>query len=293
MNENKTNINWFPGHMKVTQRLIKENMTKVDLVVELIDARIPFSSRNPLLANLINNKPRIVVLGKSDLADSNVSDMWIKYIAKTENVLAIAVNCKNAKSAKYIVSTIKKALTNLIKNKSNKGMIGRVPRVMIVGIPNVGKSTLINSLAGKNKAKAENRPGVTTNKQWVSVDGMVDLLDMPGTLWHKFEDPAVGLNLAYIGSIKDSVFDVEYVAMNLLEYLHKNYNNKLIERFNVDLSDISEPFEKLEAVGRSRGMLVKGGEVDTERAAITVLDEYRSGKFGKITLEMPPTIENS
>ena len=292
MSENRTNINWFPGHMKVTERLIKENMSKVDLVIELIDARIPFSSRNPLLAKLINNKPRIVVLGKSDLADSNVNDMWIKYIAKTEKVLAIAVNCKNAKSVKSIVATIKTALTDLIKNKSNKGMVGRAPRAMIVGIPNVGKSTLINSLAGKNKAKAENRPGVTINKQWVSINGVIDLLDMPGTLWHKFEDPTVGLNLAYIGSIKDSVFDIEYVAMNLLEYLHKNYNDRLIERFNVDLSDIDEPFEKLEAVGRSRGMLVKGGNVDTERAAITVLEEYRSGKFGKITLEMPPNIED-
>ncbi len=292
MDENRANINWFPGHMKVTQRLIKENMSKVDLVIELIDSRIPFSSRNPLLANLINNKPRIVALGKSDLADSNVSDMWVKYISKTEKTLAIAVNCKNAKSVKAVVSVVKKALAGLIKHKTNKGMVGRAPRVMIVGIPNVGKSTLINSLAGKNKAKAENRPGVTTNKQWVSVDGVVDLLDMPGTLWHKFEDPKVGLNLAYIGSIKDSVFDIEYVAMNLLEYLHKNYNSKLIERFNVDLSDVNEPFEKLEAVGRSRGMLIKGGEVDTERAAITVLEEYRSGKFGKITLEMPPNIED-
>ena len=292
MSENRTNINWFPGHMKVTQRLIKENMSKVDLVIELIDSRIPSSSRNPLLANLINNKPRIVVLGKSDLADSNVSDMWIKYIAKTEKVLATAVNCKNSKSVKSIVFTIKKTLADFLKNKSNKGMVGRAPRAMIVGIPNVGKSTLINSLAGKNKAKAENRPGVTTNKQWVSVDGVVDLLDMPGTLWHKFEDPKVGLNLAYIGSIKDSVFDIEYVAMNLLEYLHKNYRRKLIERFNVDLSDVNEPFEKLEAVGRSRGMLIKGGEVDTERAAITVLEEYRTGKFGKITLEMPPNIED-
>lgn len=279
-----SSIHWFPGHMRVSQRLIKENISRVDLIVELIDARIPRSSRNPFFKDItVGNKAKIVVMSKADLADCELSDAWIEHIENTEGVRAVAVNCKNAKSVKNLIGVIKKVVSNLREKRFGN----RALRAMVVGIPNVGKSTLINSLAGKNKAKVENRPGVTRTTQWVRIGDGVDLLDTPGTLAHKFEDPAIGLNLAYTGAIKDAVYDVEYVAMNLIEYLSSNYMKQVSKRFGVNFSDLSEPFEKLEAIGKSRGTLARGGEVDFGRAALRLLEEYRSGKLGRITLEMP------
>lgn len=280
------NIQWFPGHMKKTERLIKDNISLVDLVVELIDSRAPISSQNPMLNNLIKSKPRILLLAKSDLSDSNANRQWIKHF-KDKDIPAMLVDCKNKKIVKNVVHLIRETLADLIALRSQKGISGKIIRIMVVGIPNVGKSTFINSLAGRYKAKTEDRPGVTMDKQWIHVDGNIDLLDTPGTLWPKFDNLLIGLHLAFIGSIKDDVYDVEYIAMQLLDYLSKNYPDLLKERFKIEFADNKEPYEKLEDLGRARGMIIKGGEIDTLRAANALLFEYRSGKLGRITLEMP------
>ena len=279
-----SSIHWFPGHMRASQRLLKENLSRVDLMIELIDARIPRSSRNPFFKDITpGNKARVVVMSKGDLADCRLSEAWIRHIENTERVRALAVDCKNAKSVKNVVDVLKEVLSNFSKKRG----LGRLMRAMIVGIPNVGKSTLINSLAKKSKARVENRPGVTRTAQWIHLDSGLDLLDTPGTLPSKFESPEVGLNLAYTGAIKDTVYDVEYVAINLIEYLSANYSKQVKGRFGVDFSEFSRPIEKLEAIGRLRGMLLKGGEIDLNRAALGLLEEYRSGRLGRITLEMP------
>ncbi len=280
----KPDIEWFPGHMKKTERMIARNLSKVDLVLELADARVPRSSRNPSLGKLIGKKPRIVVLGKSDMADPNVTKKWLAAIAQ-EGYPALAVDCRNQKGIERVIPLIRETLQELLLRRQKRGMAGRMVRVMVVGIPNVGKSTFINRLAGKNRAKAEDRPGVTRQQQWVHVQGDVDLLDMPGTLWPKFEDQDVGLHLAFTGAIKDDVFDVEFVAMHLIDYLWKHYPQAVMDRFSVRSLEGLEPFEQLEALGKSRGMLLRGAEVDTERAAAMLLHEYRAGKLGRITLE--------
>ncbi len=279
-----SSIHWFPGHMRASQRLLKGNISRVDLIVELIDARIPHSSRNPFFKDITNsNKAKIVVMSKGDLADRRFSEAWIGHIENTERVRALAVDCKNSKSVKNVIDVLKEVLSNFSKKRS----LGRLMRAMIVGIPNVGKSTLINSLAKKSKARVENRPGVTRIAQWIHLDNGLDLLDTPGTLPSRFESPEVGLNLAYTGAIKDAVYDVEYVAMNLIEFLSANHSKQVKARFGVDFSEFARPIEKLEAFGRLRGMLLKKGEVDLNRAALSLLDEYRSGKLGRITLEIP------
>lgn len=282
-------IQWFPGHMKKTERMIEKNLPLVDVVVEVIDARIPASSRNPVLDRLIKGKPRIVLLNKCDVADVNFTRRWVEYF-QSLGIAALAVDCQTGKNLKLVQPLIREVLAELIEKRSSKGMAGRIVRAMVVGIPNVGKSTFINKMAGSKRAKVEDRPGVTRGKQWVHIDNDIDLLDMPGVLWPKFEDPQVGMHLAYTGAVKDDVVDTELLAMNLLEYLSKNYPKLLTERFKLgDTSDM-EPFERLEEVGRRRGMLISGGEVNTERAAIMVLDEYRGGKLGKLTLERPPAL---
>ena len=280
----KANINWFPGHMRLSQRLLKENISRVDLIVELIDARIPCSSRNPFFKDITSgNKARVVVMSKGDLADCRFGEAWIRHIENTERVRALAVDCKNAKSVKNVIDVLKEVLSNFSKRRA----LGRLMRAMIVGIPNVGKSTLINSLAKKSKARVENRPGVTRTAQWIHLDSGLDLLDTPGTLPSKFENPEVGLNLAYTGAIKDTIYDVEYVAMNLIEFLSANHSKQVKSRFGVDFSEFPRPIEKLEAFGRLRGMLLKKGEIDLNRAALSLLEEYRSGRLGRITLEIP------
>ncbi|MBC5787384.1 ribosome biogenesis GTPase YlqF [Clostridium facile] len=286
MNEQQPTIQWFPGHMKKTERLIEKNLPYVDVVVELIDARVPYSSRNPLLGKLIGNKPRVVLLNKCDMADPNVTAKWLRWFQQ-QGIPAMAIDCRTGKNIKKFQPFVREVLKETIERRANKGMIGRIVRVMVVGVPNVGKSTFINKLAGSKRAKAEDRPGVTRGKQWVHIENDVDLLDMPGVLWPKFEDPQVGIHLAFTGAIKDDVIDLEYLAMQLLEYLAQHYPERLKERFKLEDTSDMEAYERLEAVGRKRGMLISGGEVNTERAAIVTLDEYRSGKLGCISWEEP------
>ncbi len=281
------NIQWFPGHMAKTRRLIKANISLVDAVVELLDARTPLSSGNPEMESLTGGKPRIVLLNKCDVADEKATQAWINYYNK-KGVTAMAVDCKSGKGLKNFLPTVKnKVLKELMEKRKAHGMSGAAIRLMIVGIPNVGKSSFINRMAGAKRTKVEDRPGVTRTKQWVKLENGVELLDMPGVLWPKFEDQSVALRLAFTGAINDDILDTETLAMKLLCYLADNYPNSLKERYKVEAQPDDTGLVLLEKVGRKRGMMISGGEIDTERAAITVLDEFRSGKLGKITLEMP------
>lgn len=290
-NSDMKQIQWFPGHMAKTRRLITSNLSLVDAVVEILDARTPLSSRNPEMDKLTRNKPRMVLLNKCDLADDKTTQLWINYF-KNCGCAALAVDCKSGKGLKSILPTIKSTvLKELMDKRAKNGMTGAAIRLMIVGIPNVGKSSLINKLAGSKRAKVEDRPGVTRTKQWVKLDNNTELLDMPGVLWPKFEDQDVAIRLAFTGAISDDILDIETLAMKLLSYLAENYPASLTERYKIELSDEDTGLELLEKVGKKRGMMISGGEINTERAAITVLDEFRSGKLGKITLEAPPQKE--
>lgn len=280
-------IQWFPGHMAKTRRAITANLKLVDAVVEIVDARAPLSSRNPEMDRLTAGKPRIILLNKCDLADNKATDKWINYF-NNNNVTALAVDCKSGKGIKSFIPTVKnKVLKELIEKRERNGMTGATIRLMIVGIPNVGKSSLINRLAGSKRAKVEDRPGVTRVKQWVKIGNNTELLDMPGVLWHKFEDQSVAIKLAFTGAVSDDILDIETLAMKLLVFLKENYPESLTERYKIEYSDGETGLELLEKVGKKRGMMISGGEVNTERASITVLDEFRSAKLGRITLEMP------
>ena len=280
-------IQWFPGHMAKTKRMIKASLPLVDAVVEIIDSRIPCSSKNPDLQSLIEGKPRIVILNKCDTADENLVNQWISWYSK-QGITAIATDCRTGRGVNKFIPAIKIILKDMLARYEAKGMSGRVIHVMVVGIPNVGKSSFINRLAKQRKAKVEDRPGVTLNKQWVKIDKDVELLDMPGVLWPKFEDPIVGERLAFTGAVKDAVVDVEALASRLLFILNGMYRDTIMSRYNIQTEDEEEGYEILKKVGKSRGMLISGGEINTERAAITVLDEFRGGKLGRITLEVPP-----
>lgn len=279
-------IQWFPGHMAKTRRMMKECLPLVDAVIEIVDARIPFSSRNPEMNQLLEGKQRIILLNKCDMADDKVTSMWLNFY-QNQGIYAVAADCKTGKNVKKIIPAVQPALKELLDRRKAKGLVGRPIRLMVVGIPNVGKSSFINAMAKAKRTKVEDRPGVTRTKQWVAVDEKTELLDMPGVLWPKFEDPLVGERLAFTGAVKDDVVDIELLAMRLLEYLSGLYPENLTARYKININENNGGLELLEAVGRKRGMLISGGEVDTERAAIMVLDEYRSGKLGKITLELP------
>ena len=284
-------IQWFPGHMAKTRRLIAANLKLVDAVVEIVDARAPLSSRNPAMDSMTKGKPRLVLLNKSDLADDRATQMWINYF-RNSGAEALAVDCKSGKGLKNVLPTVRtKVLKELMEKRAAQGMTGAAVRLMIVGIPNVGKSSLINRLAGTKRAKVEDRPGVTRTKQWVKLDNNTELLDMPGVLWPKFEDQDVAVRLAFTGAISDDILDIETLAMKLLSYLAEEYPTSLKERYKLETSGEESGLELLENVGRKRGMMISGGEINTERAAITVLDEFRSGKLGRITLELPPQRE--
>ena len=276
------NIQWFPGHMTKTRRMIEADIKLVDAVVEIVDSRIPESSRNPILSELVGNKPRIIMLNKCDYADDNITKQWKSFYEK-QGFSVMICDCRSGKGIKQFTPMLKGILSDLLEKRRAKGMIGKALRIMVVGIPNVGKSSFINRMANSKKTQVGDRPGVTRGKQWVTIDKEVELLDMPGILWPKFDDQSVAVKLAFTGAIKDDVMDVESLAMHLGEYLIENYPDKIKERYK--LTDFDENI--LELIARKRGMMISGGEPDTERAAITLLDEFRGGKIGKITLERP------
>ena len=283
MNENVT-VQWFPGHMAKTRRIIKENLKLVDGVCEIVDARVPESSRNPELDKLIERKPRIVLLNKADLADENATARKIREL-KQKGVVALAVDCRSGRGLDKFPAAVKEALSEKIKQNEERGMQGKALRVMVVGIPNTGKSSFINRMAGKYRAKVADRPGVTTTSQWFAIGSGIELLDTPGVLWPKFEDPEVGFKLAFTGSVKDEILDTEEIAVRLLKVMKDNYSDRMAERYKISDFEDLEPYELLELIARKRGMLISKGEADTLRASVMLLDEYRGGKLGRITLE--------
>lgn len=284
----KQTVQWFPGHMSKTRRLIKETLPTIDLVTEILDARIPVSSRNPEIDELTEKKPRIILLNKFDVADEKTTNEWISFF-KSKGQYAIAVNCKNGKGLEKYRPLVRQVLRDTIKKNEERGMPGKALRVMVVGIPNVGKSSFINKMAGKNKAKVADKAGVTRSNQWYFIGDGIEILDTPGVLWPKFDDRSVGDKLAFIGSVKDEILDIETMAVRLIDVLKTDYENLLRERYKLQNEDISslESWEVLEMIGRKRGMLISGGEIDTERVSVMLLDEYRGGKLGRISFEKP------
>ena len=283
--EDKMNIQWYPGHMTKTRRQIEGDLKLVDAVCEIVDARIPISSRNPDIDAICGNKPRIIVLNRMDLADPEATKVWTEYF-KGKGMAVVVTDCKTRKGINNFTPAARHACKEKLARDAARGM-NRPLRVMVVGIPNVGKSTLINQISGRKGAKAENRPGVTRGKQWVTVDRDLLLLDTPGILWPKFEDPDVGMKLAYTGAVKDDILDIEELACRLIELLHARYPQALKDRYKLEAEQGTAGYELLQMAGRKRGFLVSGGEIDTERMAKVLVDEFRSGKLGRFTLEVP------
>ena len=283
-------IQWFPGHMAKTRRLIGENLKNVDIVIELLDARIPSSSRNPEITRLTEGKPLITLLNKSMLADPAETEKWVKYYTGDGHI-CIPFDCIGKKGVDRLIPAVKTVLADKIARYEQKGMHGRKLRAMVVGIPNVGKSSLINLLGGTKKAKVENRPGVTLTPQWVTTKEGLDLMDMPGVLWPRFDDREIGENLAITGAIKDDVVEIETLAVALCHKLRYRYPALLAERYKLDANTVTgnlSDYELFEAIGKKRGFLISGGEINTERTANTLLDEFRAAKIGRITLDLPP-----
>lgn len=273
------NINWYPGHMKKTRELIQENLKMVDVVIEVVDARIPYSSRNPIIDDIVKNKQRIIILNKSDLADLKENEKWAKYF-KDKGFLVLSMNCMTG----FGVNKLFSILLNIQKKKNEGQILKRTLRMMIVGVPNVGKSSLINRLTGKKSTQVGDRPGVTKGKQWLTIQNDMQLLDTPGILWPKFEDPKVGLNLAFCGSIKDEVMDLSELALELIEVLQNNYPELLLERYKIE-KIFETPLENMEAIAVKRGFILSGKRIDYERTGRRILDEFRAGTIGQITLE--------
>ena len=282
------NIQWYPGHMTKTRRQIEADLKQVDAVCEIVDARIPVSSRNPDIDSICGSKPRVIVLNRIDLADPNATKKWTAFY-KSKGYTVVCTDCKSRKGIADFNPAVRAACKDKIERDQARGM-NRPVRLMVVGIPNVGKSTLINQVSGRKGAKAENRPGVTRGKQWVTVDAGLQLMDTPGILWPKFEDPEVGMMLAYTGAVKEGIIDIEELACRLMELLHKFYPQTLLERYKVEAPEGTPGWELLEMAGRARGFLMARAEVNTERMAKVLLDEFRSGKLGKFTLEMPEEV---
>ena len=287
MSEMQT-IQWFPGHMTKTKRQIQSSLKLVDAVAEIIDARIPVSSRNPDLAKLVQNKPRVILLNKCDMANQTATKMWIDYFKK-QNLVAIPVDCKSGRGLDKFAPAVNTVMSHKIARLKEKGMVNPTIRIMIVGIPNVGKSSFINKMVKKNRAKVEDRPGVTRGNQWYTIAKHLEMLDTPGVLWPKFDDKTVGEHLAFTGAVKDQILDIELLAVRLLDFIKELKPADFITRFKLENEDIEniDSYELLKMIGKKRGMLVSGGEIDTERAAIMLLDEFRSAKLGRITVEMP------
>ena len=278
------NIQWYPGHMTKAKRMMQENIKLIDIVVELLDARIPLSSRNPDIDTLANNKFRLVLLNKCDLADDGVTKQWEAYF-KEKGIMVVTINARDGQGMKVIPGKIQEACKEKIERDKKKGIMNRPIRAMIVGIPNVGKSTFINSYAKKACAKVGNKPGVTKGKQWIKINKNVELLDTPGILWPKFEDEQVGLHLAFIGSINDEILQKTELAVNLIFFLKSNYSGILESRYGIDEGE--DDNQILQEIGSKRGCLLKGNEIDYEKAAGILLDEFRNGKLGRISVERP------
>lgn len=279
------NINWFPGHMKKTEGLIKDNLKLVDIVVELVDARIPLASKNPLIDEIVGNKPRLIVFNKSDMADDGVTNDWINYY-KNNGIKVVKVNSLDGKGFNDVYDGINQVLKEKIDKFKEKNL-NFVIKMMVVGIPNVGKSSFINKIIKRAGAKTGDKPGITKGKQWVRVKEGYELLDTPGILWHKFDDEETAKRLAFVGSIKDEILDVESLAFYLLEFLKENYPENIKERYNISFDEDKDTYELMEEIGRKRGFVIKGGEIDLTRCANTILDEFRGLKLGKISLERP------
>ena len=279
------NINWYPGHMKKTRELIQDNLKLVNAVIEVLDARLPESSRNPVIDELVKDKTRVLILNKIDLADDNITRKWTKYY-ESKGYFVVQMNSMSGKGMKDLFVVLDGITEELNAGKLRKKLL----RAMIVGIPNVGKSSLINRLSGKKSAKTGNKPGVTKGKQWITLKGEIQLLDTPGILWPKFEDMEVGKRLSYVGSIKDEVVDLESISYYFVKYLSEEYPELLKKRFNIEFED-EEAHEIIDLICKRRGFILSGGRMDYERAAKTIMDEYRSGALGRISIEKPPKEE--
>lgn len=279
-------VQWYPGHMAKTRRMIVENLKFVDLVVEIIDARIPISSRNPDVDSMVGAKPRLIVLNRADQADAEMNQVWAAHF-RAQGFAVLQTDCKTGAGVNQFAPVVRTLLKEQIARWAEKGQVGRPIRAMVVGVPNVGKSTFINKVAKRKSAKAQNKPGVTRGKQWITVDNGLELLDTPGILWPKFEDQSVGLNLAYTGAVKDTIMDLETLASHLMSLLARRYPEAIAARYKITIDPEAKGWALLEAAGRKRGFLISGGEVDLERMARILLEEYRSGKLGRFTLETP------
>ena len=283
------NLSWFPGHMTKTKRMIASEIQHMDAVCEILDARIPLSSRNPDVDDLTAGKPRLIVLNRADQADPAQTRRWSQYF-RAKGWAVLEANAKDGVGTEKFAAAVRELLRDKLEAYAAKGQVGRVLRVMVLGIPNVGKSTFINRVAKRKTAKAEDRPGVTRSKQWVPVDATLELLDTPGILWPKFDDPEVGKRLAFTGAVKDDVLDIEELACYLMDYLAAHYADVLTERYKIDVEEADTGYDLLEKAGRKRGFLMRGAQVDTERMARILLDEFRGGKLGRFTLE---TVEDA
>lgn len=278
---------WYPGHMTKAKRMMQENIKLIDLVIELVDARIPLSSRNPDIDELGKNKARLVLLNKADFAEDKWNDAWAEYFKK-KGFSVVKVNSRKGGGIKSIQGVIREACAEKIERDRKRGILNRPVRAMVVGIPNVGKSTFINALAGKACAKTGNKPGVTKGKQWIRLNKQVELLDTPGILWPKFEDQEVGLKLAFIGSIKDEVLQTEELAAELIHFLRTAYPEVLADKYDIEMDE--DDYVVLNRIAKSRNCIVRGNELDTEKAALLLLDDFRNGKLGRLTLEYPQEI---
>lgn len=283
------NLSWFPGHMTKTKRMIASELPHMDAVCEILDARIPLSSRNPDVDDLTAGKPRLIVLNRADQADPAQTRRWSQYF-RAKGWAVLEANAKGGVGTEKFAAAVRELLKEKLEAYAAKGQVGRVVRVMVLGIPNVGKSTFINKVAKRKTAKAEDRPGVTRSKQWVPVDATLELLDTPGILWPKFDDAEVGKRLAFTGAVKDDVLDIEELACYLMDYLAAHYADVLTERYKITVEDGDSGYDLLEKAGRKRGFLMRGAQVDTERMARILLDEFRGGKLGRFTLE---TVEDA
>ena len=295
MNENKTNINWYPGHMAKAKKQIIEDLKLVDIVIEIIDARIPISSRNPDIEEYTKNKRKLIVLNKCDLADEIQNEKWVNYF-KSINISAIQVNSNSGEGINKVIKNIEEICKENKESYNNKGRIGKSIRAMVLGIPNVGKSSFINRLSKKNSAMVGNKPGVTRQKQWIKINQNIELLDTPGVLWTKIKDEKTALNLAYTGTIKDDIIDILDIGYNLLKFLMDNHLNKILIRYNINKEEIERIFkldieenekiiEVMKLIGIKRGTLAIGGNVDIEKVAKIIVEDFRNGRIGKITLE--------